>query len=116
MIDKTLINALSEMTREAKRIKRFKDRLRIKGEIVKKGKTKNDNIRLKIKEKNDLFNYIVLKSHKERYALAEKLKIGEFVSAVGIRKYRAVICTQLKQIYNIDNSNQQALPSYDNPA
>jgi len=40
----------------------------------------------------------VLKSHKERYVLAEKLKIGRSVSIEGIPKFRMIICTRLKAL------------------
>lgn len=112
MIDKTLINTLSKLAKEEKIIKSFRGRVRFKGEIVKKGKTKNGNIRLKIMKGEDIYNFVVIKTHKERFALAERLKKGELVSAVGIRRFRAVICTQLKEITAIDESKQVQLKGF----
>ncbi|HZX44855.1 MAG TPA: hypothetical protein VFF28_04185 [Candidatus Nanoarchaeia archaeon] len=63
-IDKTLINTLSKLAREEKRINGFRDRVRLKGKIKKKGKTKKGNIRLKIEEGENVFNFVVIKTHK----------------------------------------------------
>ncbi len=95
-IDRTLINELSAMSRKEKKAKEFKRRVRAKGKIIKKGMTKNSNIRLSVQKGREKINFIVIKTHKERYALAEGLEIGDNVSAAGIRKLRAIICTQLK--------------------
>ncbi len=78
--------------------------------IIKKGKTKKGSIKLIIEKDDDKYNFIVIKTHKENYALAEKLKVGSFVSAVGINKFRAIICTQLKQLPKMDESRQTILP------
>lgn len=109
MIDKTLLNTLSKLASQEKKIKAFKSRLRVKGKIIKKGKTKKGSIKLIIQKGEDKFNFVVIKTHKENYALAEKLEVGSFVSVVGISKFRAVICTQLKQLHKMDNSTQTKL-------
>lgn len=108
-IDRTLINAISELARKEKKIKEFKSRIRVKGKLIKKGKTKKGSIKLIIEKGGDKYNFIVIKAHKENYALAEKLRIGSFVSAVGINKFRAIICTQLKQLNKVDESRQTTL-------
>src|SRR3989344_2175619 len=97
-IDRTLINAISELVRNEKKAKEFKSRIRVKGQLVKKGKTKKGNIKLIVQENEDKFNFVVIKLHKENFALAEKLKVCSFVLAVGISKFRAIICTQLRQM------------------
>ena len=53
MIDKTLINKLTEMAKKEKKIKEFKKRLRVKGKVIKKGETKKGNITITVKEKDD---------------------------------------------------------------
>ena len=110
MIDKALINALTEMANKEKRIKEFKKRLRIKGKVVKKGETKKGNITLTVKSGEDDFKFTVLKSHKESFALADKLAVGRSVSVMGIPKFRMIICTKLKVLdKGIDMSEQRKL-------
>ncbi len=109
-IDETLIHKLSELARKERKTKEFKGRVRVKGKIIKKGKTKKENIRLTVKKGEDKYNFVVVKTHKENYALAEKLKAGDCVSAVGINRFRAIICTQLKQIKQADESRQTTPP------
>lgn len=108
-IDRVLINKLSELACKEKKITEFKKRVRIKGKIIKKGKTKKGSIKLIVQKADNKYNFIVIKAHKENYALAEKLEAGEYVSVVGINKFRVIICTQLKQIRKIDESMQTTL-------
>ena len=98
------------MAKQEKKIKAFKSRVRVKGKIIRKGKTKKGSIKLIIQKDDDKYNFIVIKTHKENYALAEKLAVGSFVSVVGINKFRAIICTQLKQLHKFDESRQTTLP------
>ena len=109
-IDKTLINTVSLLAKQEKKVKEFKRRVRVKGKIIKKGKTKKGSIKLIIQKAEDNYNFVVIKTHKENYALAERLEVGSFVSVVGISKFRAVICTQLKQLHKMDESRQTILP------
>ena len=109
-IDRTLINTISELARKEKKIKEFKSRVRVKGKIIRKGKTKKGSIKLIVQKDDDRYNFIVIKAHKENYALAEKLAVDSFVSVVGINKFRVIICTQLKQLHKIDESRQTTLP------
>src|SRR3989338_1998532 len=108
-IDRTLINAISELVRKEKKVKEFKRRVRVKGKLIKKGKTKKGSIKLIIQKDDDKYNFVVVKTHKENFALAERLEAGSFVSAVGISKFRAIICTQLKQLRKMDESRQTTL-------
>lgn len=101
----TLINRISELARKEKKVKEFKSRIRIKGKIIKKG-----SIKLIVQKDDDKYNFVVIKTHKENYALAKKLEVGSFVSVVGISKFRAIICTQLKQLHKMDESRQTVLP------
>ncbi len=98
MIDKTLINKLTELANKEKRLKEYKRRLRVKGKVTAKGITKKGNITLKIEKDDNEYRFTVLKSHKERFALAEKLKISNSVAIEGIPKLRMIICTRLKQL------------------
>lgn len=111
MIDKTLINLVKKLADEERKIKEFKDRIRIKGRITVKSLTKNGNIRLTVKRDETEISFIILKNHKETYFLAEKLSIGRSVSLVGIRKkFRMIICTKLKVLdKGIDTSKQLKL-------
>ena len=110
MIDTTLIDKLTEMANKEKKIKEFKKRLRIKGKVLAKGETKKGNITLTIRKGEDEFKFTVLKSHKESFALAESLSIGESVSIQGIPKFRMIICTKLKMLEKgIDESRQRKL-------
>ena len=98
MIDTTLIDTLKILADEEKKTKEYKRRLRIKGKIAAKATTKKGNITLTIEKEEDNFKFTVLKSHKERYALAEKLQLGRSISIEGIPKFRMTICTRLKAL------------------
>jgi hypothetical protein len=108
MIDTTLINALKVMANKEKKIKEFKRRLRIKGKITAKGITKKGNITLKVEKEGEEYTFTIIKSHKERYALAEKLEIGKSVSVEGIPKFRITICTRLKALDKSTSDGKQA--------
>ena len=110
MIDTTLIDRLTVLANKEKKIKEFKRRLRIKGKVVGKGTTKKGNITLKIRKDDNEYKFTVLKSHKERFALAEKLKMNNSVSIEGISKFRMIICTRLKALEKgIQESKQTKL-------
>ena len=110
MIDTRLIDTLTEMANKERKIKEFKRRLRIRGKVTAKGKTKKGNLTLTVKKDEDEFKFTVLKSHKERFALAEKLAVGKSVSVMGIPKFRMIICTKLKVLdKGIDMSKQRKL-------
>ena len=96
MIDTTLIETLGEMAKKEKQLKDYKRRLRVKGRLTKKSLTKSGNIKITIRKEEEDYSFIVLKSHKERFAIAKKLAVGKSVSAEGIPKFRMVICTKLK--------------------
>ena len=108
-IDRTLINRISELARKEKKVKEFKRRVRVNGKIIKKGKTKKGSSKLIVQKGEDKYNFVVVKTHKDNYALAEKLEVGSFVSVVGISKFRAIICTQIKQLHKMDESRQTIL-------
>lgn len=112
LMDTQLIDTLHEMAQTEKKIKEFKRKIRFRGKITKKSLTKNKNIRLSVKKGEDKFNFIILKTHKERYALADKLTIGTSVYVEGISRFRAIICTKLKQIKRIDESEQSRLETF----
>lgn len=96
MIDTRLIDALKVMVDKERKIKEYKRRIRIKGIVTAKGTTKNKNITLTVEKGEDNYKYTVLKSHKERFALAGKLRKGSSISIEGIPKFRVIICTRLK--------------------
>ena len=112
-IDRTLINTLSKLASQEKKVKAFKSRVRVKGKLIKKGKTKKGSIKLIVQKADDKYNFVVTKTHKENFTLAERLEEGSFVSVVGISKFRAIICTQLKQLDKMDESRQTTLSFLD---
>ena len=107
MIDTTLIDAITVLANKEKKIKEFKRRLRIKGKITAKGITKKGNITLKVGKEGEECTFTIIKSHKERYALAEKLEIGKSVSVEGIPKFRITICTRLKSLEKSTSDGKQ---------
>lgn len=108
MIDTRLIDTLKVLAKKEKIAKIFKRRMRTKGKIVGKTITKNGNITLKIEKEGENYGYTVIKSHKERFALAEQLQTGEMVSAEGIPKFRIIICTRLTTLDKSSNDRKQA--------
>lgn len=114
MIDTTLIDRLKALADKERKIKGYKRRLRIKGKVKAIGKTKKDNITLTIEKEEQEYKFTVLKTHKERFALAQKLRIGQSVFAQGISKLRMIICTQLKALERgIGQERQEKLNRYD---
>ena len=71
------------MASKEKKLKEFKRRLHAKGKVIEKKITDNGNIKLRIEKDGDKFNFIILKSHKERYEIASKLNKGDYVSRIG---------------------------------
>src|SRR3989338_9871430 len=107
MIDRTLIDKLTEMVNKEKKVKEFKRRLRLKGKVMAKRTTKKGNITFTVIKEEEEFRFTVLRSHKERFALAEKLAIGKSVAVEGIPKLGIIICTRLKLMdKGIDTSRQ----------
>ena len=112
MIDTTLIDTLKVLADKERKIKEYKRRIRLKGIVIAKGMTKNKNITLTINE--DALKFTVLKSHKERFALAQKINVGKSVSIEGIPKFRMIICTRMKIIEKgIDRNKQIKLINFD---
>jgi tRNA(Ile2) C34 agmatinyltransferase TiaS len=110
-MDTTLQKLAKKLADEERKIKEYKSRVRIKGIISNKGLTKSGNIRLTVKKDDYEIKFIILKNHKERFHLAERLSIGRPVSVIGIRKrLRMIICTKLKVLdKGIDLSRQMKL-------
>jgi len=113
MIDTTLINRLKILAAKEKKIKQFKRRINVKGKIIAKGKTKKGNITLNVEKSGEEYKFTIIKSHKERYALAERLQIGRSVSISGIPRFRVIICTRLKALEKGNaNGKQSTLESF----
>ncbi|MBI5393473.1 hypothetical protein HZA96_06395 [Candidatus Woesearchaeota archaeon] len=104
--DNTLRNLVHQMATKEKKVKEFKKRLRIKGKVIGKSLTKKGNYKIAVERDEQQYNFIILKSHKDKYLLVEKLPINAFVSIEGIHKFKFIICTRLKQIKNFDESKQ----------
>lgn len=99
MIDTTLIDHLTVLAKKEKKIKEYKRRVRIRGRVVKKAMTKNGNITFYIQNvEPHFFKFIILRSHRERFVLAEKLKAGQSISIEGIPKVNTIICSRLKYL------------------
>lgn len=108
-----LLETLKEMVEKERKIKYFKRLLRIKSKITAKGTTKKENITISVAKNDEEYKFVVLKSHKERFALAEKLQVGESVSIWGIPKFRMTICTKLKILDNpIDKEKQTNIQDF----
>ena len=104
-----LLQALHVMVEKESKKNSFRTRARIKGRIVKKNQTKNNHITLTIKRGEREINFLVLKHHKDKFLTAQKLLVGKPVSAEGIRKFKFIICTKLKQLNKYDESKQTTL-------
>lgn len=109
MFDDTLLKKMKILAAQEKKVKEFKRRIRVKGKIIKKSKTKNDNIKLRVQKGDSEYNFIIIKTHKERFAISEGLSKGDYVHAEGVNKFRAVICTKIKRIAKPDESRQMTL-------
>lgn len=96
MIDTRLITALKTLAEKEKKIKEYKKRLRIKGRVGTLHPTKRGNVMLTVKKDKEDYAFTILKSHKERFALANRLHEGNSISIEGITKRRYTICTRLK--------------------
>lgn len=79
-IDASLLDKLKVLAKKEKKLKEYKRRLRIKGRLIGKGFTKNKNIKLTVRKEDEDYSFIVIKTHKERYALAEKISAGKSVT------------------------------------
>ena len=111
--DPSLINRLTILADKERKVNEYKKRWRIKGNIIAKGETKKGNITLSIKKGEVEHKFTILKSHKERYALAKKLSVGRSVYAEGIHELRIVICTRLKTLEKgIRDDKQTRLEEY----
>ena len=107
MIDTTLIDRLTVLANKEKKIKEYKRRLRLKGKITAKGSTKKGNLTLNVKKEENEYKFTILKSHKERFSIAEKLAVGKSVSLEGIPKFRMIICTRLKALEKCISEGKQ---------
>ncbi|PIY59978.1 hypothetical protein COY95_04195, partial [Candidatus Woesearchaeota archaeon CG_4_10_14_0_8_um_filter_47_5] len=96
VIDTTLIDKLKILADKEKKVKEYRERFRIKGKVKALGKTKKDNLTLTVEKDREEYKFTVLKSHKKRFALANRLQRGNSVSVEGIPKFRYIICTRLK--------------------
>ncbi|MBU0980573.1 MAG: hypothetical protein KJ709_07225 [Nanoarchaeota archaeon] len=112
MIDTTLINRLHEMAKEAKKVKGFKARLRVKGRIIEKSVSKKGHIKLVIAKGEDEYTFHVLKTHKEKFALAKKLEVGRSITVEGISRFRGAICTKLKAAKSVGTGMQKKMNDY----
>jgi hypothetical protein len=112
-IDTTLIDKLKVLADKEKKIKEYKRRLRIKGRVKALGKTKKGNITLTVEKDKEEYKFTIIKSHKERFALANKLQKQNSISVEGIPKFRAIICTRLKVLdKGIAQGKQEKLNDY----
>lgn len=109
MIDRSLINRLEILAKKEKTAKEFKSRLRVKGILTAKSLTKKQNLVIIVNRDSVEHKLVIPKSHKEKYALAEKLPIGSTISVEGSRKLRMIICTKLKVLQYFDQSKQTTL-------
>jgi len=83
--------------------------LELKESSLKRERLRKEALKLIVQKDDNKYNFVVIKAHKEDFALAERLEVSSFVSVVGIIKFRAIICTQLKQLPKMDESKQAIL-------
>ena len=101
------------MASKERKTKDYRRRLRVKGIITKKGTTKKGNISITVSEETGDYRFTVIRSHKDRFALAEKLAVGRSVSIEGVPKFRTAICTRLKALdKGVDVGKQGKLEGY----
>ena len=113
MIDTTLIEKLGKMAAKEKKIKAFKSRLHVKGIVIAKSFSKKGHLNLKVKKGEDEYTFTILKTHKEKFAIADKLPINSSISIEGINRFRVIICTRMKVLTKaIDQSKQVSLNAY----
>ncbi|MBS3132395.1 hypothetical protein J4212_08235 [Candidatus Woesearchaeota archaeon] len=108
MIDTTLLDAIKVLADKERKIKGYKRRIRLRGIVADKKLTRNGNISLIVEKDSEEYRFTVLKSHKERYALAHSFRAGKSVSIEGIPKFRMIICTRLKVVDKGIEKNRQA--------
>ncbi|HIH32548.1 TPA: hypothetical protein HA235_07625 [Candidatus Woesearchaeota archaeon] len=114
MIDTTLIDKLKALADKEKKIKEYKRRVRIKGIIITKGETQKGNITLIIQNDDGEYKITVLKTHKERFSLAQKFNIKQSVYVEGVAKLRVIICTKLKRLEKgLMQGKQEKLTRYE---
>lgn len=94
MTSKELSKIIRKLVIKEKKVNEYKKRIRLKGIIEKKSLSKKENIILTINKTN----FTILKSHKEKFNLAEKLNINDNVSIEAIPKFKINICTKLKKL------------------
>lgn len=99
MTNKELLKKIRTLVIKEKKVNEYKKRIRLNGIIEKKSLSKKENIILTINK----INFTILKSHKEKFNLAEKLNINNNVSIEAIPKFKINICTKLKKL---DYKNQ----------
>lgn len=83
MTNNRLLKALDDMAK----LERFIRRPRIRGKVIAKKLTKKGNIQLIVHQGNKETALLVLKSHKERYKLAESLSLNDTIYAEGQKKH-----------------------------
>ncbi len=91
-----LMDVLETLLAKEKKTKEFRKRLRLRGKVTAKAMTKSNNISLTVEKDKEEYKFTILRSHKERYSLAEKIRTGQSVSIDGIPKFKWIICTRLK--------------------
>ncbi len=112
MFDNTLLQVLDKLVQKEKLANEFKNRLRIKGTLIAKKETKKGNLKITVAKRGNNYNFLIPKTHKERYALAKSLAINSLVSVEGTRRKLMLICTKLKVLENIDDSKQSYLKNF----
>ena len=85
-MDTRLQKIVGEMAKKEKNLKLYKSRRHVKGEVIKKSKTKSGNIKLRVLCENNKYTFIVIKSHKDRFALAEEYPIHRWRDTMALFK------------------------------
>jgi hypothetical protein len=94
MTNEELLKKIKKLVIKEKKNNEYKKRIRLKGIIENKILSKKENIILTINKTK----FTILKNHKEKFKIAEQLKIKDNVTIEAIPKFKINICTKLKKL------------------
>jgi hypothetical protein len=113
-IDTRLIDTLKVLAKKENQIKEFKRRIRVKGILIGKQFTRNKNLKITVRKEDEYYDFIVLKSHKDKFELTQEMPLNRSVYAEGIPKFRMTICTRLNILKKgVDQSKQTNLENFE---
>lgn len=79
-------------------IERWKKKAKIKGKLVKKSFTKNDNILLSIQRKKSVAKVLVNKNFQDLFNIANNLKLYENIYIEGKKELGIIYCDKIENL------------------